>query len=82
MDNNEKVFLEKLMNLDDNISKAQQYIKEQYNVESEYSEQDDILYIWTPNVNENLNLATAREYIEKTVGEEFINIIYGEKQGN
>ena len=77
---NEKILVETFLELNDNISKAQQYIKENYHINSEYSEEDDILYIWSPNVNESLNLAAAKEYIQETIGDEFINVIYGKKQ--
>ena len=77
---NEKILVEKFLGLNDNISKAQQYIKENYHISSEYSDEDDILYIWSPNVNESLNLAAAKEYIQETIGDEFINVIYGKKQ--
>ena len=77
---NEKILVETFLELNDNISKAQQYIKENYHINSEYSDEDDILYIWSPNVNESLNLAAAKEYIQETIGDEFINVIYGKKQ--
>ena len=77
---NEKILVETFLGLNDNISKAQQYIKENYHINSEYSEEDDILYIWSPNVNESLKLAAAKEYIQETIGDEFVNVIYGKKQ--
>ena len=77
---NEKILVETFLGLNDNISKAQQYIKENYHINSEYSEEDDILYIWSSNVNESLNLAVAKEYVQETIGDEFINVIYGKKQ--
>jgi len=77
---NEKILVETFLGLNDNISKAQQYIKENYHINSEYSDEDDILYIWSSNVNESLNLAAAKEYIQETIGDEFINVIYGMKQ--
>ena len=77
---NEKQFTESLLNLTGNISKAQAYIKENYNIESEYDAENDLIYIWSPNVNENLNLAAAKEYITEEIGEEFVNVIYGKKQ--
>ena len=59
---------------------AQEYIKETYNIDSTYSDDDDTIYIWTENLNENLNLAAAREYIEQEIGLEMVNVIYGKKQ--
>ena len=32
------------------------------------------------NLNENLNLAVAKEYIINKIGNEMINVMYGKKQ--
>lgn len=78
--NNEKNLVESFHNLESNICKAQEYIKENYHIESEYDNDDDTLYIWTNNINESLNLAAAKEYIAENIGYEMINVIYGKKQ--
>ena len=80
MDNNENVkhFVESFVKFDENVKAAQEYIKETYNIDSTYSDDDDTIYIWTENLNENLNLAAAREYIEQEIGLEMVNVIYGE----
>lgn len=82
IENNENVkhFVESFVKFDDNVKAAQEYIKETYNIDSTYSDDDDTIYIWTENLNENLNLAAAREYIEQEIGLEMVNIIYGKKQ--
>ena len=82
MDNNENVkhFIESFVKFDENVKAAQEYIKETYNIDSTYSDEDDTIYIWTENLNENLNLAAAREYIEQEIGLEMVNVIYGKKQ--
>ena len=69
MDNNENVkhFVESFVKFDENVKAAQEYIKETYNIDSTYSDDDDTIYIWTENLNENLNLAAAREYIEQEI---------------
>jgi len=77
---NEKLFVESFLNLDNNISEAQDYIKEAYNINSEYDEDEDMMYIWSDNLNENLNLAVAKEYIINKIGNEMINVMYGKKQ--
>ena len=76
---NEKFIVESFLNLNYNIEKAQKYIKESYKVNSEYNEEEDTLYIWTENVNENLNLAQAKQYVLNTIGNEMINVMYGVK---
>lgn len=78
--NNEKNLVESFHNLESNICKAQEYIKENYHIESEYDNDDDTLYIWTNNINESLNLAAAKEYVAENIGYEMINVIYGKKQ--
>ena len=80
--NNENVkhFVESFVKFDENVKAAQEYIKETYNIDSTYSDDDDTIYIWTENLNENLNLAAAREYIEQEIGLEMVNVIYGKKQ--
>ena len=82
MDNNENVkhFVESFVKFDENVKAAQEYIKETYNIDSTYSDDDDTIYIWTENLNENLNLAAARKYIEQEIGLEMVNVIYGKKQ--
>ena len=82
MENNENVkhFVESFVKFDENVKAAQEYIKETYNIDSTYSDADDTIYIWTENLNENLSLAAAREYIEEEIGLEMVNVIYGKKQ--
>ena len=77
---NDLQMIESFLKFDENIKAAQQYIKETYHIDSEFSDEDNILYIWSPNINESLNLASAKEYICQTIGNEMIDIIYGEKQ--
>ena len=76
---NEKFIVESFLNLNHNIEEAQKYIKESYNVNSEYNDAEDTLFIWTDNINENLNLAQAKQYVLDTIGNEMINVMYGVK---
>ena len=73
---NEKFIVESFLNLNHNIEEAQKYIKESYNVNSKYEDEEDTLYIWTENVNENLNLAQAKQYVLDKIGNEMINVMY------
>ena len=75
---NEKHFAEKLLNFDNNMITAQNYIKEHYNINSEYDSSDDTLYIWS-NMNESKNLNNARNYILEKIGEDFVDVIFGKK---
>ena len=45
MTNNEYSFVDSLVNHNKNIIGCQKYIKENFNVESDFSEDDNILYI-------------------------------------
>ena len=76
---NEKLIVESFLNLDQNIEEVQNYIKETYNVDSEYVSSDDILYIWTEDADNKLNLALSKQYILDTIGNEMINVMYGIK---
>ena len=73
---NEKFIVESFLNLNHNIEEAQKHIKESYNIESEYNEDEDTLYIWSENINENLNLAQAKQYVLDKIGNEMINVMY------
>ena len=77
---NEKFIVESFLNLNHNIEEAQKYIKESYAVNSEYDNDEDTLYIWNENIDENLNLAQAKQYVLDTIGSEMINVMYGKKQ--
>ena len=74
---NEKQFAEKLLTFEENLNKAKKYIKEQFNVDSEYDAKSDLIYIWS---NENANLDKARNHILEKLGEDFIDVIYGRKK--
>jgi len=39
-----------------------------------------MIYLWSKNVNESLNLAAAKEHILNEIGSEFVEVIYGMKQ--
>jgi hypothetical protein len=77
---NEKQALESLLNFKSNLNKAQQHIRETYNVECEYDDVDNTLYIYTDNVNEALNVASAREYVDSEIGENFVTVKYGRRE--
>lgn len=77
---NEKRVLESILNFKSNLEKAQQHIRENYNVESEYDSEENTLYIYSQNINEAMNVATAREYIDSEIGENFVNVKYGKRK--
>lgn len=77
MNNNEKLFIESFINHNDNISKAQKYIKENFNIDSKYDETKNILHLFATNINENLNLVSAKDYVLSIIDETMIQIKYG-----
>ena len=77
---NEKDFLDKFININESIKNTQTYIKENYHIDSEYDEENNLMYIWSNNVNESLNINAAQEYISEQIGDEFVNVILGQKQ--
>lgn len=77
---NEKDFLDKFININESIKNTQTYIKENYHIDSEYDEENNLMYIWANNVNESLNINAAQEYISEQIGDEFVNVILGKKQ--
>ena len=79
MTTNERDFVESIINHRLNISKSQDYIAENFHVCSEFDENDNLLYIWSKNVNESLQILAAKNYIENTIGSDKIQIVYGKK---
>lgn len=77
MDKNEKQLVESIVNNKSKIHNVTVYIKENYNIESSYDDSTNTLNIWSKNVNESLNLAAAKEYISKTIGEDMLKVKYG-----
>lgn len=77
MTKNEKDFVKNFFEHKTNICKSQDYIKENFNVNSEYNEETNTLHLFTNNVNESLNLATAKDYILQQLDNTMINVKYG-----
>lgn len=79
MTNNEVNFVESIVNHRAHVSKTQDYISENFNICSEFDEEQNKLYIWTNNVNESLQMLAAKEYIENEIGSDKLEIVYGKK---
>lgn len=77
---NEKKFVDRIVNHLHYIAEAQKNIKEKYGVDSEYDEEKDILYIKkSGNVNESLSVVSAKHYAESLFEPEFLTIEYSAK---
>lgn len=64
---NERNYVNTLVNHLPNVAKAQKYLKEHYGLYSEYDEEENTLYLQkSSNVNESLQLVSAKEYLEET----------------
>ena len=79
MTNNEVSFVESIINHRAHVSKTQDYIAENFNICSEFAEDENTLDLWTTNVNESLQILAAKEYIENEIGSDKIQIVYCKK---
>lgn len=74
---NEKRYVENFVNFEKNINASQKYIKENFNVDSSYNEDECKMYIWTDNIQEGRNLAAAKEYVNSCIDESMLSIEFG-----
>jgi hypothetical protein len=74
---NEKKFIENLINHVANVAKAQEYIKENYGVTSYYDEETETLHLVGDQINEGLNLASAKDYVRNQFDEVMLNVVLG-----
>lgn len=64
MTTNEAKLADIIVNYDQRVLEAREYIKTNFGVSSEYNEEEGMLHIYTDNVNESLQLMAAKEYLE------------------
>ncbi len=69
MNENEYKFAKNIVNLDKNINEALEYIHENFNVDAEYDEEQNIINIKSKSINEGLEISLIKEYVEKTFGD-------------
>lgn len=72
---NEKALVKELCDLPANVFKAQQYLKENYNVDSEFDEDNLDIHLSVKDGNNALMLVAAKEYINENL--DIVNVIYG-----
>lgn len=77
MKSNEVLFLETFLNHKENVNKTQKYIKENFNIDSEYKEETNTLHLYSNNINESLELVSAKEYILSQIDESMLSVQYG-----
>ena len=76
MTDNEKRFVEGIVNYDANVKNILAYIKENYNIDGEYNDEDCTIKLTCENIDNALMLAQAKEYIEETMGEGMIAVVF------
>jgi len=74
---NERRFVESIVEHIPNVAKVQQYIKENYNIDSYYDEDNETLHLVAPSINESMGLASAKEYVNSTIDETMLNVVFG-----
>ena len=73
---NEKSFVKKVVDFECNVIKAQDYIKENFGIDSEYNPETLELKLTQNSVNEALQLVSAKDYLENELPEDMIKIIF------
>ena len=74
---NELKLLNSILDHKENVENAQNYIKENFKVNTKYDEDTNTIHLWTSNINESLHLVAAKEYIENEIGLDSVNVKYG-----
>ena len=74
---NEKQFVESLVNHLSNVAKTQDYLRENFNVSSYYDEDNETLHLVANGINEGLDLAAAKEYVNQCIDEAMLSVVYG-----
>lgn len=73
---NEKSFVKKVVDFECNVIKAQDYIKENFGVDSEFNHETLELKLVQNSVNEALQLVSAKDYLENELPEDMIKVIF------
>lgn len=78
MTEDEKRFLESVVNFKADVNKVQNYVFDTMGVDSVYDDKENVIHLYTENINEALNVATAKEYVERTLGDK-VTVVCGVK---
>ena len=76
MNDNETRFVEDIVNYESNIKNILAYIKENYQIDGEFNEENCTVKLICPNVDNALMLAQAKEYIEETMGDGMVAVVF------
>lgn len=58
--------IQSILEFKSNLQNAQDYIKDTYNINSRYNEEENVLYLDAENINEALDVVSAKDYLEET----------------
>ena len=73
---NEKNYINDFLHFKTNLTNTQKYIKENFNIDSNFDEENGVLDIWNTS-NNNEYIIKAKEYIENNIGLDKIQIGFG-----
>lgn len=76
MTESERKLADLFVNYDKHIASAQEYIKENFEVSSEYNAKENSLRLYVTNVNKALQILAAKEYLEERFPADFVTIKY------
>lgn len=76
MTDNEKKFIRTIVDFSVNLERAQSYIKENFNIDSEFDEESGSLKLQCNDANEALNLLSAKSYIEENLDNGLVKVIF------
>ena len=76
MNINESRLIDGIVNHEANINNMLHYIKENYNIDGVYQEESCTIKLECKNPNNALMLAAAKEYIENTIGDDIIRVVF------
>lgn len=72
----ERKLADLFVNYNKHIASAQEYIKDNFEVSSEYNAKESSLRLYVTNVNNALQILAAREYLEERFPAGFVTIKY------
>ena len=76
MNENEKRFVKSIVNLEANVYKQLDYIKENYDIDGTFEENDLTIKLEGKNPENALMQAQAKAHIEEEIGEDFIRVVF------
>jgi len=74
---NEMKFVDLIVSQDEKISEAQQYINENYGIDSEYNQETNTIHLFTNDIKKTGQLNKAKSYLKDIFDESLINIEFG-----